>query len=655
MKRNTLKAFLKSALILVIVLMLVLSSFSCAAPEHEHVYGAEEVILEPTFIQEGMKRSVCECGYVKEEAIDKIEIAYTITIDGKTEVYVAADGKYSLDIPQKDGYKFAGYFTEDGEPFATKGTVDKNVSVKSVFDVFKGLSFSTNERVSMPKVFNNFPKTFGVKLKLPSDGNVEGVILSNSMRWDSHISYQINKNGNPCVEIGNLKVADNGTMRYNSPKTYKFDQIKLSAGTETELFFVIDANNKKMHCYVDGELLQTIPDVDYLKDECFSKYSFVVGGNMTGSNYAYFKGEIYNIAVWSDILSAEQISKGVSVQDNSSLMACYNFYDYNEGERYFDLSGNGQNLTVDKLWLDKSEVQPATGDYSFAVIGDTQSLIKYYPEKMSAMYDWILENQEELKIQYVMSLGDITEDGTAAEFVFAKENIYKLSDKIPFSVVIGNHDKYDANRQLYVPDNYKDYLFNQYFYNDEYLSQLDGWYAEGDISCSYNAFEAGSTKWLLLTLDFGADDNMLEWASNVIKAHSDHKVIVTTHAYLYRDGSTIDSDECYPASGYNSNFNDGDGMFEKLISQHENIELVISGHDPHDHIVCTQVEGKNGNIVTQLLIDPQYMDAFYGATGMVALLHFSEADSTMTVRYYSTAKDMYGSQKSQFTVKLNLN
>ena len=654
MKRNMLKTFLKSTLVFLLAFVLAAQAVSCA--KHVHVYGDTQVIRAATFTEEGLERRVCvECGEVLENPIDKVEIAYTITIDGKTEVYVAADGQYSLDVPQKDGYKFAGYFTENGEPFAMTGTVDKDVTLKTVFDTSGGLSFSTNERVYMPRVLDGFPKTFGVKLKMPAEGALDGIIFSNSARWDSHISYQINKNGNPCIEIGNLATSNTGVKKYNSPKTYKFDKITLTAGSEVELFFVIDVDAAKMHCYVDGKLSQTISDVKYLRDECFTVNSFVVGGINTGSNYAHFKGEILALSAWSEILPANQMSKGVLLSATDSLIARYDFYGYKEGERYFDLSGKGQNLLVDKLWLEKSEVEAARGDYCFAIVGDTQSLLKYYPNEMSAMYDWILAHQTEFNIQYVMGLGDVTEDGTAAEFAFAKENIYKLNGKIPFSIAMGNHDKYDANRQLYVPKDYSEYFFNQYFYNEEYLAQLDGWYADGDVTSSYNAFEAGSTKWLLLNLEFGPNDAVLNWASNVINAHPDHKVIVTTHAYLYRDGTTVDANDCYPASGYNSNFNDGDQMFEKLISQHENIELVISGHDPCDHIVCTQVKGKNGNTVTQLLIDPQYMDAFYGATGMVALLHFSEADNTMTVRYYSTAKDMYGSAKSQFTVKLDLN
>ena len=196
-------------------------------------------------------------------------------------------------------------------------------------------------------------------------------------------------------------------------------------------------------------------------------------------------------------------------------------------------------------------------------------------------------------------------------------------------------------------------MFNKTFYNETYLKELDGWYGDGDVSNSYNAFEIGGTKWLLLNLDFGPTDEMLEWACGVIEQYPDHKVIVVSHAYLYRDGTTLDESECYPSSGHNPTFNNGDDIFEKLVKKYENVELVIGGHDPWDHIVCSQVKGEHGNTVTQLLIDSQYMDKYYGATEMIALLYFSPDGRTMTVRYYSVEKAMYGSELSQFTVLLD--
>jgi len=79
----------------------------------------------------------------------------------------------------------------------------------------------------------------------------------------------------------------------------------------------------------------------------------------------------------------------------------------------------------------------------------------------------------------------------------------------------------------------------------------------------------------------------------------------------------------------------------------------MSGHDPWDHIVYRQDIGDNGNVVTQMLIDPQYMDKNIGATAMVAMLYFSNNGNTLTVRYYSVARGQYGSEQSQFTIDLS--
>ena len=46
---------------------------------------------------------------------------------------------------------------------------------------------------------------------------------------------------------------------------------------------------------------------------------------------------------------------------------------------------------------------------NFDIIGDTQYLLNSYPEKMTEIYDWLVENKNEHKINYVMGLGDIVE------------------------------------------------------------------------------------------------------------------------------------------------------------------------------------------------------------------------------------------------------
>ena len=53
-----------------------------------------------------------------------------------------------------------------------------------------------------------------------------------------------------------------------------------------------------------------------------------------------------------------------------------------------------------------------------------------------------------------------------------------------------------------------------------------------------------------------------------------------------------------------------------------------------------------------MLVDPQGVDAGEGATGMVAMLYFSEDGKTVTVENYSTVRDMYYMNTSQMTVEL---
>ena len=216
-------------------------------------------------------------------------------------------------------------------------------------------------------------------------------------------------------------------------------------------------------------------------------------------------------------------------------------------------------------------------------------------------------------------------------------NIAKLDGVVPYSLCRGNHDN--------------SLTFNNAFKDGKYPSYLDGTF-DGKLENSWQELIIGETKYLIMALDYGASDEVLAWADDVISEHPEHNVIITTHAYLYRDGTTLDLNDLCPPSN-SGGYNNGDQIWNKLISKHENITLVLSGHDPWNEIVMTQTEGVNGNIVTQMLIDPQAMDTYYGSTGMVAMLYFSEDGRDVQVRYYSTVRDQYYTADNQFDMKIN--
>ncbi len=530
----------------------------------------------------------------------------------------------------------------------------------AIVDDGEGIDFSADERLIMSEKLASLPLTFEATIKLdPATETVKnyGTLFSNNDLWNYSVLYWTSADGNPRVSFSFLD--DSTGMTSYQRSTYTFDQVVLCTGEKLHLAIVTDPEARTVSCYINGKLMQTLNMISTL-DMTIDRVSarpFVVGGDYVGSNAAHFKGTIYDLSVWSDIRTAAEITadvSGVKSLTDTALMAHYEFYGRTPNTFGGDMSSYDNDLVTEQLWMEEDSLLDVPEDYyAFAVVGDTQALSLAYPENLAHLYDWLAENKESKGIEYVIGVGDITENATQEEYDFAWAQIQKLSGKIPYSLIMGNHDKYDYKEQGYMPENMSDFLFNKTFYNDTYLSELDGWYGEGDVSCSYNAITVGETKWLILNLDFGPTDEMLTWAGEVIEAHADHKVIVVTHAYLYRDGTTLDAGECYAASDHNEVFNDGDQIFDKLIRKYENIELVLCGHDPWDHIVCSQVKGDKGNTVTQLLINPQYVDSKYGAAEMVALLYFSPDGSELIVRYYSAALEKYGSVKSQFTVTLD--
>jgi hypothetical protein len=80
--------------------------------------------------------------------------------------------------------------------------------------------------------------------------------------------------------------------------------------------------------------------------------------------------------------------------------------------------------------------------------------------------------------------------------------------------------------------------------------------------------------------------------------------------------------------------------------------MVLSGHIACDDVLMTEAKGDHGNTVYQFLIDPQDLDNSIGATGMVAILYFSEDGKNVAVEQYSTVRKQYYMSTSQFSFEI---
>ncbi len=295
------------------------------------------------------------------------------------------------------------------------------------------------------------------------------------------------------------------------------------------------------------------------------------------------------------------------------------------------------------VWAEESEKEPITDyAYSFVAVGDTQIICESYPEHMATLYDWIVDHIEEKKIAHVFGLGDITNRTTTAEWQVAKREIAKLDGVVPYSLVRGNHDKSNA--------------FNNVLATDAYMAQFEGFYEEGRINNTWRTFSVGGVDYLFVNLDYAVSDAILNWAGEVIAAHPHHRVIISTHAYMARNGARVtpatSSASPNPNGLTDGSVNHGEQIWNKLIRKHENIFMVLSGHISTDNVEMSTAKGIHGNTVYQFLIDPQGLDADIGATGMVAILYFSEDGKTVTVEQYSTAREKYYRSTSQFSFEI---
>ena len=494
-----------------------------------------------------------------------------------------------------------------------------------------GVTFKAEDVYSTKKAITNYPLTTEATVYFPSTFSASergGVIIgnykSNSIQC---FSVEIHKNGNPRLYL----IDANKTVH-----DFKFTNINVYNGKLTHIAITADAANGTATCYIDGIAKQTIKkniptNVTLTEVMC-------LGGDLRSANAQDFKGSIKNVALFSDLRTADEIKADVTATaSNIAKDNLIGFYEYNSTAKEFaDKSGsNGPSFATKQLWAENNT--PASDyAYSFAVVGDTQKLVYMTPDKVSVLYDWIINNVESKKIKYVIGLGDITDKDQTTEWTTMMKSIKKMEGVVPFSLVRGNHDTVES--------------FNRYF--SQYSSTVSGSYEESMLN-TYHKFTVGNVKYLLLNLDLGPNDAVLNWANQVVSENPDHNVIIATHVYLYHDGTTLDANDNAPATKCGG-YNNGDDIWNKLVKKHENIVLVLSGHDPYDQIITTKTKGDKGNTVTQMLIDPQTTDKNNGGLGLVAMLYFSEDGKNVQVEYISTAYDKYFLDENQFKTSIDM-
>lgn len=297
---------------------------------------------------------------------------------------------------------------------------------------------------------------------------------------------------------------------------------------------------------------------------------------------------------------------------------------------------------------------PPEGAFTLVVLPDTQGYVYNYlwDGALAAQVQWIGENAASHDIRYVLHVGDIVNSNLTTQWEVVRrhfDGFHRDGEVLaPYALVDGNHDigKDGRSASRWTLMGRDDYFGRNSPYGRQ--KTIGGFFSADHASNSWHEFAAGGKKWLVLALEFGPRDAVLEWAGKVLRDHPNHRAIVITHAYLHSSnarlqylpwaGSQAHNPHAYPLDlADDGDLNDGEEIWTKLIRPHANVRLVLSGHVLDDGEGRLTSVGDHGQVVHQIVqnYQPGVIDSEFGGNGYMRLMEFWPDGETVRVRTFS--------------------
>ena len=237
--------------------------------------------------------------------------------------------------------------------------------------------------------------------------------------------------------------------------------------------------------------------------------------------------------------------------------------------------------------------------FSFVGIPDTHVDFLCSGGRLEQMSQWIANKKERLNISFVAHLGDAGDRrgvGTILEMLRLTRSSMQpiINAGLPLSTCIGNHD-FDTSSSLrasaaWLAAN----SFGMDLYED--MPGFGGTFEQesdspgvnpGGTANHYITVNAAGLDLLLLNLELGAREKVMEWADDlVLNRYPDNHVFVFTHSYLHTDGTRVRPGTSFNPKGYSGfstapgpeNTLDGEDMWQRHLRRWPNLRMVHSGH-----------------------------------------------------------------------------
>lgn len=270
------------------------------------------------------------------------------------------------------------------------------------------------------------------------------------------------------------------------------------------------------------------------------------------------------------------------------------------------------------------------GSTTLVVLPDTEVYANKKPDLFRAQLQWVRDQQAARNIAYLLHVGDITNRNTEREWKVARASFDLIEGRVPYVLATGNHD-YDntPGRETGMNEHFREADLRKW-------PTFGGAFEAGHLENHYHLLEIQGRKWIVLSLECGPRDRVVEWAGRVLTEHRDRLAIILTHAYLYYGNQRYDHRQGRQRAsphGFYGEGADGEELWNRLVRKHPGVMMVVCGHLSSGYVGYRADEGDHGNTVHQMMCDYEKMRS--GGMGFLRLLEFLPDRKTVQVRTYS--------------------
>ena len=285
------------------------------------------------------------------------------------------------------------------------------------------------------------------------------------------------------------------------------------------------------------------------------------------------------------------------------------------------------------------------GSEYIVVLGDIQEYTdnKYYYPYFEATMEWIY-NQISLgkNIKCVLQTGDITWANQHYQYDVFYRYTYPVALEIPYIACPGNHDYSFSNGLI---KNRYSTLFSQYTSFEKVNQLIVDRFEEGRMENIIVKNEINGERIDIISLEFGARTEVVEWARQHIQNNPEIHYIILTHEFLYGKGDIVPDQDSYAhiwISGEHTSYSSPMYIWNNLIKDNNNIVCVLCGHNGFS--VQRFTRNSFGREIPQILFNLQYQDN--GGDGWVQLWEFPKDSDFANVNTYNTITRKYHSDSN---------